>query len=51
MPLVDRAPFQLYFNDALPEDLIRVVQVLNDTGQPAAIYLGPPTSGVTPPSS
>jgi hypothetical protein len=51
VPLVDRAPFQLYFNDALPEDLIRVVQVLNDTGQPAAIYLGPPTSGVTPPAS
>ena len=45
--LVDLAPFQLYFNDALPEDLIPVVQVLNDTGQPAAIYIGPPTSGVT----
>jgi hypothetical protein len=47
VPLVDRAPFQLYFNDALPEELLPVVQVLNDTGQPAAIYLGPPTSGVT----
>jgi len=46
--LVDRAPFQLYFNDALPEDLLGVVQVLNDTGQPAALYIGPPTSGVTP---
>jgi hypothetical protein len=51
VPLVDRAPFQLYFNDALPEELLRVVQVLNDTGQPAAIYLGPPTSGVTPPGT
>jgi hypothetical protein len=51
VPLVDRAPFQLYFNDALPEELVRVVQVLNDTGQPAAIYLGPPTTGVTPSSS
>ena len=48
VPLVDRAPFQLYFNDELPEDLLTVVQVINDTGQPAAVYLGPPTTGVTP---
>jgi hypothetical protein len=48
VPLVDRAPFQLYFNDALPDDLRGVVRVLNDTGQPAAIYLGPATTGVTP---
>ena len=41
------APFQLYFNDELPEDLLTVVQVINDTGQPAAVYLGPPTTGVT----
>ena len=47
VPLVDRAPFQLYFNDELPEDLLTVVQVINDTGQPAAVYLGPPTTGVT----
>jgi hypothetical protein len=51
VPLVDRAPFQLYFNEALPEDLRGVVQVLNDTGQPAAIYLGPATTGVTAPGS
>ena len=49
VPLVDKAPFQLYFNDDLPEDLLTVVQVINDTGQPAAVYIGPPTTGVTPP--
>jgi hypothetical protein len=48
VPVVDIAPFQLYFNDQLPADLVDVVKILNDTGQPAAIYLGPPTSGVTP---
>jgi hypothetical protein len=48
--MVDAAPFQLYFNDELPEDLLTVVQVINDTGQPAAIYIGPATTGVTPPA-
>ena len=40
-PLVDRAPFQLYFNDRLAEDTRAAVKVINDIGQPAAVYIGP----------
>jgi hypothetical protein len=49
VPLVDLAPFQLYFNDALPEDLLDTVKFLNDSGQPAAIYIGPVASTMYPP--
>ena len=42
MPIVDKAPFQLYFDDDLPDDLRGIVQVINDTGQPAAVFVGPP---------
>jgi hypothetical protein len=51
VPLVDTAPFQLYFNEDLPRDLIDVVKVINDTGQPAALYVGPPTDGTTVPGA
>jgi len=42
VPIVDKAPFQLYFDDDLPDDLRGIVQVINDTGQPAAVFVGPP---------
>ncbi|HET9609257.1 MAG TPA: hypothetical protein VFP06_06595, partial [Acidimicrobiales bacterium] len=41
VPLVDRAPFQLYFNDRLADDTRAAVKVINDIGQPAAVYIGP----------
>lgn len=41
VPLVDRAPFQLYFDDRLAEDTRAAVKVINDIGQPAAVYVGP----------
>ena len=47
VPLVDIAPFQLYFNPEVPDHLRPALKVINDTGQPAALYLGPPTTGVT----
>lgn len=48
VPLVDVAPFQLYFDDEVPEDVRLDVQLINDTGQPAAVFVGPPP---TPPAA
>jgi hypothetical protein len=31
----------------VPDHLRPALKVINDTGQPAALYLGPPTTGVT----
>ena len=43
VPLVDIAPFQLYFDDRLPDETRAAVKVINDIGQPAAVYIGPVT--------
>jgi hypothetical protein len=40
---VDTAPFQLYFDESLPQETRDVVQVLADIGQPAAVFIGPVT--------
>lgn len=39
VPVVDTAPFQLYFDDDLPEETRDVVQVIADVGQPAAVFV------------
>lgn len=44
--MVDDAPFQLYFDDSLPQETRDVVQVLADIGQPAALFIGPVTTGL-----
>lgn len=41
--MVDAAPFQLYFDESLPQETRDVVQVLADLGQPAAVFVGPVT--------
>jgi hypothetical protein len=43
VPLVDRAPFQLYFDEELADDTRAAIKVINDIGQPAAVYVGPVT--------
>ena len=40
---VDTAPFQLYFDERLPQEARDLVQVLADIGQPAAVFIGPVT--------
>ena len=42
VPLVDTAPFQLYFSEQLSEDVRRDVQAIIDISQPAAVFVGPP---------
>ena len=51
IPMVDASPLQLHFHDELPEDLVPVLQNVIDTGQPAAVYIGPVTTGVRPPTT
>ena len=46
VPLVDKAPFQLYFDERLPQETRDVVQILADIGQPAAVFIGPVTTGL-----
>ena len=45
--LVDTAPFQLYFqldaDTSVSQETLDAVQVLNDIGQPAAVFVGPVT--------
>lgn len=41
VPLVDDAPFQLYFDESLPDETREVIKVINDIGQPAAVFVGP----------
>jgi hypothetical protein len=43
VPLVDKAPFQLYFDETLPQETRDVVQIIADIGQPAAVFIGPVT--------
>ena len=45
VPLVDKAPFQLYFDESLPQETRDVVQILADIGQPAAVFVAPVTLG------
>ena len=44
--MVDDAPFQLYFDESLPQETRDVVQILADLGQPAALFIGPVTTGL-----
>ena len=46
VPKVDDAPFQLYFDESLPQETRDVVQVIADIGQPAAVFIGPVTPGL-----
>jgi len=46
VPMVDDAPFLLYFDDTLPQETRDVVQILADIGQPAAVFVGPVTTGL-----
>jgi hypothetical protein len=45
--MVDTAPFQLYFqlyfDGSVSQETLDAVQVLNDIGQPAAVFIGPVT--------
>ena len=41
-PLVDTAPFQLYFDEHVPDDVRHDVQVITLISQPAAVFVGPP---------
>jgi hypothetical protein len=43
VPVVDKAPFQLYFDESLPQETRDVVQIIADIGQPAAVFIGPVT--------
>ncbi len=43
VPMVDKAPFQLYFDESLPQETRDVVQIIADIGQPAAVFIGPVT--------
>jgi hypothetical protein len=42
---VDTAPFQLYFDDRVPEDARAAIKAINDIGQPAAVFVSPVTVG------
>jgi hypothetical protein len=42
---VDTAPFQLYFDDRVPEDARGAIKQINDIGQPAAVFASPVTIG------
>ncbi|HEX6418382.1 MAG TPA: hypothetical protein VFZ77_07790, partial [Acidimicrobiales bacterium] len=41
VPLVDEGPFQLYFREGLADDTRAAVKVINDIGQPTAVFVGP----------
>jgi hypothetical protein len=43
VPVVDTAPFMLYFDDRVPEAAKDALSVMNELGQPAAVYVAPVT--------
>lgn len=43
VPLVDEAPFMLYFDERIPQEVRDEVQVITEIGQPAAVFIGPVT--------
>jgi hypothetical protein len=43
VPIVDTAPFMLFFDDRVPEPAKDALAELNEIGQPAAVFVGPVT--------
>jgi hypothetical protein len=43
VPIVDTGPFMLYFDDRVPDPAKEALAVLNELGQPAAVFVGPVT--------